>query len=161
MMYGFLFTGYKSEYYFWEVVVAFRMILIVTLTVFLTIVSSETQVLAGLLCLIVSMVLHVKFEPYQSELLNHMEHYSLQVLTLTMYAGMFYVTGVHYTYMNGDGVKWFFLLIILVPNIIFLIHWLNQFRIEMLKIALLRGRSTFKMLSCGLIDVDAFEKEHM
>lgn len=90
-----------------------------------------------------------------------MEHYSLQVTTLTMYAGMYYVTGIHYTYMQGDGVKYFFLLIVVLPNLIFLYYWCNMFRIEMLKIALMRGRGTFKMLTCGLIDVDEFEKTHM
>lgn len=77
MKYGFLITGYKTRIFYWEIVVIARKILLVMLTVFLTVVSADTQVLAGLLCLILSMILHVKFEPYASARLNRMEHYSL------------------------------------------------------------------------------------
>jgi hypothetical protein len=32
-----------------------------------------------------------------------MESYSLLVCGVTLYAGMFYITGRNYTYMNQDG----------------------------------------------------------
>ena len=41
-----------------------------------------------------------------------------------MYAGMFYVSGRHYEYMKGNGVKWFFVIVILVPNFAFFAYWL-------------------------------------
>lgn len=161
MKYGYLFEGYKTKVFFWEIVVVYRKILLVMLTVFLNVISSETQVLCGLLLLIASMILHVRFQPYMSPRMNRMENYSLQVTSLTMYAGMFYVTGRHYDYMNTIAAKWVFMLIILVPNIVFFLHWLNEFRIEILKMALARGKQMFKLVSCGLVDPDSFERRYM
>jgi hypothetical protein len=71
-----------------------------------------------------------------------------------MYAGMFYVTGQHYDYMKTSGIKWFFLLLIMVPNLGFLIFWANLMRIEILKIAYQRGKNFFKTITCQLIDPD-------
>ena len=75
-----------------------------------------------------------------------------------MYAGMFYVTGSHYTYMRGDGgLKWFFVLLIIVPNSAFFIYWINMMRIEVLKLALARSKRIFSLISLGLIDSKEFE----
>lgn len=125
MKFGYLIIGYKKQIFFWETLIIMRKVLLIMLVVFLTVVSPETQALAGLLCLIISMILHVKYEPYASHRLNKMEHYSLQVTSLTIYAGMFYITGSHYSYMQGDGVKWFFIFVIVIPNGIFFLHWAN------------------------------------
>jgi hypothetical protein len=62
-----------------------------------------------------------------------MENYSLQVAAVTIYTGMYYVTGKNYSYMKIDGVSWFFLVCIILPNAIFLIYWGLSMRIEVLK----------------------------
>jgi hypothetical protein len=71
-----------------------------------------------------------------------------------MYAGMFYVTGKHYDYMKTGGIKWFFLLLIVIPNLAFLLIWGNLMRIEILKLAYQRGKTFFKMITCQMVDVD-------
>ena len=79
-----------------------------------------------------------------------------------MYAGMFYVTGSHYTYMNGNGgLNLFFILLIIIPNSAFFLYWLNIMRIEVLKLALLKSKSMFSIISCGLIDISEFEKRYL
>ena len=62
--YGYMFTGYKKSMFLWELVIVFIKIIFVMITVFLKAVSSETQVLVGLLILIISMILHVRFRPF-------------------------------------------------------------------------------------------------
>jgi hypothetical protein len=62
-----------------------------------------------------------------------MENYSLQVAAVTIYTGMYYVTGKNYSYMKIDGVSWFFLVCIILPNAIFLIYWGLSMRLEVLK----------------------------
>lgn len=62
-----------------------------------------------------------------------MELYSLQVSGITLYAGMYYVTGSHYQYMNSEALAWFFLTFIVSPNIFFIIYWVFHMRIEILK----------------------------
>ena len=103
----------------------YRKVLIVMSTVFFSVVSSEVQVLVAICILIISMILQVIYEPFYTKTLNRMEHYSLQVSSLTMYGGMFYITGTHYSYMNNNWIRWFFMLLIIIPNIIFLLYWIN------------------------------------
>jgi len=62
-----------------------------------------------------------------------MESYSLLVAAVTIYTGMFYVTGKHYTYMKIDVVSWFFLICIVLPNFVFIVYWAFSMRIEVLK----------------------------
>ena len=125
MKYGFLFNGYNINYFYWEVIIMYRKVLIVMSTVFFSVVSSEVQVLVAICILIISMILQVIYEPFYTKTLNRMEHYSLQVSSLTMYGGMFYITGTHYSYMNNNWIRWFFMLLIIIPNIIFLLYWIN------------------------------------
>ena len=71
--------------------------------------------------------------PFSTPTLNKMENYSLQVAAVTIYTGMYYVTGKNYNYMQNDGVSWFFLVCIVLPNLIFLIYWVISMRIEVIK----------------------------
>lgn len=77
MKYGFLFSGYKSSRFYWEIIVMYRKILIIMTTVFLSTVSPDAQVLVVIFIIVVSMFLHDRFEPYDNVTLNKMENYSL------------------------------------------------------------------------------------
>jgi hypothetical protein len=57
MKYGYIFTGYNKELYYWEVVCIFIKVLLVMVTVYLKEVSSESQVLVSLFFLILFMIL--------------------------------------------------------------------------------------------------------
>lgn len=159
MKYGYLFSGYKKDMYYWEIVAIFTKVFLVMVTVYLKVVSSESQVLIGLFLLILFMILQVRFRPYASQRVNNLQLSSIQVTSLTMYAGMFYVTGSHYTYMQGDGgLKWFFVLLIILPNSAFFLYWANLARIEVLKLAMNKSKRLFSIVSCGLVDASDFEK---
>ena len=134
MKYGFLFSGYKAKTFFWEVIVMYRKIFIIMTSVFLSTVSSEAQVLVVIFIVVVNLFLQIQFQPYFTTTLNKMENFSLLVAIVTIYTGMYYVTGRHYTYMDNQGVSWFFLICILLPNVVFLLYWLHHMRIEILKI---------------------------
>jgi hypothetical protein len=81
------------------------------------------------------MFMQTNINPFTTPTLNKMESYSLQVAAVTIYTGMYYVTGKYYNYMKIDGVSWFFLICIVLPNFVFLILWVLSMRIEVLKIA--------------------------
>jgi hypothetical protein len=55
------------------------------------------------------------------------------VAAVTIYTGMYYVTGKYYDYMKINGVSWFFLICIVLPNLVFLAYWGLNMRIEVLK----------------------------
>lgn len=77
MKYGFLFNGYGLGTFFWEVVILYRKILIIMVTVFFSVVSTEVQVLVVILIVITALFLQIRFKPYYSDILNQMELYSL------------------------------------------------------------------------------------
>jgi len=75
--YGFLFAGYKPQRFFWEIVIMYRKVLIIMASVFLSTVSSESQVLVVIFIIVLSMFLQIRFSPYYTDTLNQMENYSL------------------------------------------------------------------------------------
>jgi hypothetical protein len=74
--YGYIFGGYKRSLFLWELVIVFIKTVFVMITVFLKSVSSETQVLVGLLILIISMIFHVRFRPFSTSRVNMLQLYS-------------------------------------------------------------------------------------
>lgn len=133
MKYGFLFSGYEARAYFWEIMIMYRKILVIASSVFLSTVSPESQVLVVIFIIVLNMFFQIHVNPFSTPTLNKMENYSLQVAAVTIYTGMFYVTGKNYSYMKIDGVSWFFLVCIVLPNLIFLVYWGLSMRIEVIK----------------------------
>jgi hypothetical protein len=109
--------------FFWEIIIIYRKILLIAVAVFLSTTSAEVQVLVSMLIIVVSIVAHLRINPYYTDVLNRMEALSLVVCVVTMYSGMFFVTGRYYTYMLNNGVRWFFFICVLLPNILFLLYW--------------------------------------
>eukprot|EP00347_Sterkiella_histriomuscorum_P022241 403331176 len=161
MKYGFFFNGYKLGTFFWEVIILYRKISIVMVSVFFSVVSAEAQVLVVILIIVVSLLLQIKYKPFYTDELNKMELFSLQVAVITMYGGMFYVTGKHYSYMGNNGLKWFLLLFILGPNILFFGYWLHYMRIEILKLVYQKNARLFKLLSCNMYKDNSFQERYM
>ena len=62
--YGFLFSGFKPEYYYFELGVMFRKILVIFLCTFFKKVSNEVQVYTSLLLLISFPFIIDYFKPY-------------------------------------------------------------------------------------------------
>lgn len=115
-----------------------------------------------MLIIVICLLLQINYNPYYTDILNQMEIYSLQVSAITLYAGMYYVTGQHYSYMDNSGLAWFFLTFIITPNVVFLIYWGYYMRVEVLKEVYNRRNKhavvskVFKCLSCS--SLEAFEK---
>lgn len=147
MKYGFLFQGYIPSCYFWETIIMFRKIGIIMATVFFSTISADLQVLVVLFIIVISMFVQIKFTPYYTQTLNNMENYSLQVAALTLYQGMFYVTGS--SYMDDNVISWIFLITIVSPNAAFFVYWVLMMRIEILKELIRRDQpQIFRLLSC-------------
>ena len=102
--YGFLYLGYKSGTFYWEIVIIYRKVFVVMIAVFFETVSEEVQALLILLLLCVSLGLQFRFTPYLTRTLNYMETLSLCSALLTIYVGLYYLTGKQYTYMNNGGI---------------------------------------------------------
>lgn len=156
--YGFLYSGYKPSLFFYELIIQFRKILIIMSSVLLSVISTEAQVLVVLMIIIINVVMHIYLEPYFTRELNRMEVFSLQVASITIYCGMFYVTGSHYTYMENNILKWVFLVCLVVPNVVYGGYWILFFIVELFKDIHKRGRKIFRIATLCLVDYDKFKK---
>jgi hypothetical protein len=98
-VYGFLYAGYKKEYWYWEILVLVRKVLVAAISVFLSAeVSSandlqvnSTQYQQGLLAtLVVSVALYIqlKLEPFEGDELNGVESMGLVVSVVSLYLGL-------------------------------------------------------------------------
>ena len=111
--------------------------------------------------LTMSILIHLKYHPYYTPVLNRMEAFSLVVAIITMYAGMFYVTGRWYHYMDKNGLKWFFFFTILVPNVTFLGYWVYYMGIEVIKFMIDKGwLKAVQFITCKKLDTKKFVERY-
>ena len=90
-----------------------------------------------------------------------METFSLLVIIINLYAGMFYVADPNDTYMDAQGLKFFFFFAIFIPNLLFFFYWFYYIRIEILKMALERSKILFSFLTCGLQNSADFKNKYI
>jgi hypothetical protein len=90
LMYGFLYEGYERAYYFWELWVMQRKVLVIFSAVFLAQIGKATQALGAFLVIMLSLTFHLRSQPYEDDDLDKLETVSLYVTTFTLWAGLFF-----------------------------------------------------------------------
>jgi len=117
--FGFLYTGYLAQKYYWEFVILYRKVLIIVFAVFFTNISIPVQALCVMLVLLVAFILQMQKNPYLTPTLNDLELRAVLVGTLTIYCGLFFLTsGI------DASTKMALFCIILLANVYFLVYWL-------------------------------------
>ena len=101
--YGFLFNGYKENYYFWESVNMYRKITVIFISVFLKLAGVITQALVVFLVLIIFLLLNMKLMPFAFQALNDMEILSILTWMLTVYWGIFFLSNMPEIYNSEDS----------------------------------------------------------
>jgi hypothetical protein len=137
--YGFLYGGYKSDFYFWEVLIIFRKVILIFICVFVTGYGVLTQALILLLVLVSFLVITARKRPHITEALFDLEALSLATAMLTVYCGLFFVadtseerSGVitsadrssDVTFSLGSNTRTFLVAAIVGTNVCFLLVWL-------------------------------------
>ena len=116
--YGFLYNGYELNRFFWEFVILYRKILIVIILIFFTQHSTTVAALCCLFVLLMSLHLQNQVKPFNLPEYNSMELRSIMVATVTLYCGLFYLSG------DIDEVTKYLLLVLMIGfNLYFLIYW--------------------------------------
>jgi len=131
------------------------------ITVIFSVVSPEIQALLSFLVLIVSMVFQHSKKPFLTPTLNRMELLSLSVSTITLYSGMYFITGQHYDYYQNKGLQWTFLVLLFLPNFGFFFYWIYYIGLETLKAVNKKSRRLFCILSLGLCDYEHFKNKYL
>ena len=90
LRFGFLTSGYRNEYYYWEVLLILRKTVVVFLITFFAPISKGVQSLGTIIVLGTYLLIHLKTSPFYDKKLNDMETYSLMALIVTIYFGLVY-----------------------------------------------------------------------
>jgi hypothetical protein len=125
LKFAFLFNGYKQQYFYWEFVILYRKIILITCAVFLGNSSIPIQALTVMILLMVSLHLQYTRAPYMYDKLNVLELRSIMVVSTTIYSGLYYLTND----LNKETKVMFFVLI-LASNLYFMYYWIAQMVIE-------------------------------
>ncbi|CDW85156.1 UNKNOWN [Stylonychia lemnae] len=134
--YGFLYRGYKIDYYYWEIVIMYRKILIILIAVFVSNFGVIAQSLFMLFVLLGFLMVNLQKEPFQIKELNDLESLSLITSMITIYCGLFFILNkpLQWIEQNPDDSRGAIsldnnsqrslLAFILLSNIVFLLFWL-------------------------------------
>ncbi|CDW88757.1 UNKNOWN [Stylonychia lemnae] len=135
--YGFLYKGYKKEYYYWEIFIMYRKLIIIFISVFFKNHGVIAQALVVMIFYIFFMLLTFKLNPFINITLNQLESLSLLTSMLTIYCGLYFIANIHQDWLKNEpelknflilseDEKMFFFSVILISNLLFFIHWLSK-----------------------------------
>ncbi|CAG9325839.1 unnamed protein product [Blepharisma stoltei] len=91
LRYGFICSGYSKEFFYWEFVILYCKITLISFSVFLSNISISVQALAVTILLIFFIFLQIKNKPFTDKVLNDMELFSKATLLITICAGLFFL----------------------------------------------------------------------
>lgn len=118
LFFGFFYLGYQPEYYFWEILIMYRKIF----TIFISVMPENFMQSKGYIILFLNSFaayLQKLKSPFIDNELNNLELKANYTSTLTIFFGLFYLAGI------SDQEKAACFIGILIVNIIFLLSWLK------------------------------------
>jgi len=116
---GFLYLGYTELKYYWEFMILYRKIAIAFISVFLVSVSIEVQALTAFLVLMFAFYFQTMKQPFTTVSLNKLEVSSILVAGVTIYCGLYYLSG-----HIGEITKLVLFIIIVLINSTFIGYWI-------------------------------------
>lgn len=114
---GFIYRGYRKEYYYWEIIMFSRKFILIFIGVFTEFFPKQTKPTMLLIILISYIFLQITNMPYQFNYLNYLEIISLITSFLTAMIGVLLFSEKMQKYSI------LFLCIVFFVNVYFLIHW--------------------------------------
>ena len=131
---GFLTNGFKDKFYYWEIIIIYKKLILIFISSFAGHLGKVTQGLVFFIIIICFLLATFKLKPYSRKGFINLECLSLVVTLCTVYFAIFFVsdvtdfqdeTGVTpYMWKANKHSKNFFFLLILVANLIFMIYWI-------------------------------------
>ncbi|OMJ86544.1 hypothetical protein SteCoe_11895 [Stentor coeruleus] len=148
IIFGFIYNGYKTTHFYWEFIIMYRKILMITVSVFMNNQSTLIQALTVVIILLGSLYLQYSKKPYCFSELNHMESEALFTATMTIYCGLYYLTDA-----VSEGIKMILFLFIVFGNSYFIIYWIYYMAQAIIELSL----RYFPQIKFYLKRGDAFE----
>jgi hypothetical protein len=101
-MLGFLYRGYSTDHFYWEIVIMYRKILLIFISVFISSYGTMAQALIVFVVVIGFLLINNKKKPFQTKALNDLETLSLSTSMITIYCGLFYVSDTPDAWIEAD-----------------------------------------------------------
>ena len=133
--FGFLYNGYTQALFFWEIVIMYRKIAMIFISVFIQPFGVISQALIVFMLMIIFLIANLKKKPYLAMSLNDLETISLITSTISIYCGIFFITdipakdvpnlptSVKSGITLSENMKFLFFIIIMVANLAFFGYW--------------------------------------
>ena len=119
--YGFMYRGYKPEYYLWEFSILLRKLALVGTAVYFA--SSPSRLCITLAVIIgISIILQTKCSPYMSEILNKLEFNALLCLIAITYGCLYHLT------LIDEISTMSLILVAVVSTAIFFLPWIMAYK---------------------------------
>lgn len=134
--FGFLFNGYKRKFYYWEIAIMYRKVLMIFISVFLNRIGLIVQALVILIVLVFFIQVNNLKRPFADRTLNEIENISLLTSTITIYCGIFFLSSEDSTSQSFDKNRDFSMtetgsivlfLFIVGSNALFILIWSVRF----------------------------------
>jgi len=87
-IYGFIYQGFKPEYYYWECIIMLRKFGFAFISVVLRPLGVDLQAYSGLLILMISLMLQLHLRPYNHGDMNFAETFGLVVFWMSLFLGI-------------------------------------------------------------------------
>lgn len=138
--YGFFYCAYKQKFFYWDLVILIRKLMLLFISLFyMTVVDVNkdlTPILLVFLILVISVLLQYHFCPFDEskfEIVNRVESVSLSTLVLTALMTIFYFGETAIGQSIEYRVVGFLIIVTVVVNIFFLGYFLKAFYIHNIK----------------------------
>ena len=153
--FGFLYNGYKRSSYFWEIVIMYRKILMIGISVFMNRIGLIFQALVLLILMVSFLQLNNTLRPFATRDLNDIEDLSMIAGIVTIYCGILFITNKDPSSPSFDPTSDFSLptwgalltfFVIIIANLVFVFTWAIKF------IAIIRTIKKFNSISFNIMN---------
>ncbi|OQR84804.1 hypothetical protein THRCLA_10799 [Thraustotheca clavata] len=118
LQFGFLYDGYKLEYYYWEIWIMMRKVLVSVISVFLKNWGAIPQSLGATGLTFFALYLHMNSMPFELEVVNNLEETALLTCLITLYCGLYF-----YQPQVTGGARFGIGVVVLIVNGIFFLKF--------------------------------------
>lgn len=164
---GYLYNGYLNHAFYWESIIMYRKFAMVMLSTVFSLAGRKVQAMLVFGLMIFIICLHSLVKPFMTTSLNNLETMSILALTLTIFAGIFFVTDssnnptsirTRNEFELSNTEKLVLFLLFILSNVLFFVWWGALYVMEARRFMRVKYPKAYHMLClCG--NPNAVERE--
>ncbi|CDW87056.1 UNKNOWN [Stylonychia lemnae] len=167
---GFLYRGYRRRFHYWEIIIMYRKIFLIFISVFVSAFGIMAQALIVFIFLICFLILNLKTQPFSTVALNDLETVSLVTSMITIYCGLFFLSNTKQSQVEqdpelknkavqlSDNVLLALFVVIVLSNFSFFIYWSIKM-LQEVKGKIMRNIPRLYLFFCACGNYQLFERE--